>query len=113
MMSLETIEEVTRNANRKASAKNLTPYMIWPEDLIAWREGRGFPMPFPMIGDYEPKGWKAVGEPLFVDTSGFGEPGELSLTLPQLLDELKQGRGYAFIEQGQFQSYLQPFEKLP
>ena len=112
MMSLETIDQVTRDAKRDACERNLVPYLVWPQDLSAWREGHGFPMPFPMIGDHEPEGWEATGEALFVDTSGMGGPGEPSLTLPQLLDKLEDGKAYAFTQQGQFQGYLQAFEKV-
>jgi hypothetical protein len=111
MMSLETIDKMTRDAGRDACQQKLTPYLVWPQDLEAWKQGRGFPIPFPMIGDYVPEGWEADGEPLFVDTSGFGSPGEPALTMLQLLDAIEEGKGYAFTQQGQFQAYLQAFEK--
>lgn len=113
MMSPETIDQMTRDAGREACEQQQKPYLIWPQDLTAWREGRGFPMPFPMIGDHEPEGWEPEGDALFIDTSGMGSPGEPAMTLPQLLNELKEGRGYAFTQQGQFQAYLQCFKQVP
>jgi hypothetical protein len=109
MMSPETIDKMTRDAARDACEQQQKPYLIWPQDLEAWKRGEGFPIPFPMIGDYVPEGWEAEGEPLFVDTSGMGSANEPSLTLPQLFEKLEVGRGYAFTSQGQFQAYLQKF----
>ncbi len=113
MMSLETIEHMTREAAREACEQQEKPYMVWPEDIVAWKEGRGLPIPFPMIGDYVPEGWEPEGDELFVDTSGFGSSNEPALTITQLLDKLEVGRGYAFVRMGQFQAYLQKFKKAP
>ena len=112
MMSLETIDRMTRDAGREACERQQKPYLIWPQDLEAWKRGEGFPIPFPMIGDYVPEGWEPDGEPLFVDTSGLGSPNEPALTLPQLFEKLEVGRGYAFTQQGQFQAYLQKFKQV-
>lgn len=109
MMSPETMDKMTRDAARDACELEQKPYLIWPQDLAAWKQGKGFPIPFPMIGDYVPEGWEADGEALFVDTSGLGGSGEAALSLPQLFDKLEVGRGYAFTQQGQFQAYLQKF----
>jgi hypothetical protein len=109
MMSLETIDQMTRDAAREACDEQQKPYLIWPQDLEAWKRGEGFPMPFPMIGDYVPEGWEADGEALFIDTSGMGSPGEAALSVSELINKLEVGRGYAFTQQGQFQAYLQKF----
>lgn len=112
MMSLETIDMLQRGAAKEAAEKKRIPYLVRRRDLKAWEEGRGFPIPFPMLGDYQPPGWTPYGEELFVDTSGFGGSGEPSLTLPQLLEKIEPGVGYAFTQQGQFQAYIQPFKQV-
>ena len=109
MMSPETIDKITRDAARTACDAQQKPYLIWPQDLEAWKRGEGFPIPFPMIGDHVPEGWEADGEALFVDTSGLGGSGEPALSMSELFDKLEVGRGYAFTQQGQFQAYLQKF----
>lgn len=112
MMSLETIDFVQRKAAKEAAEQKQIPYLVRRRDLRAWENGRGFPIPFPMLGDYQPPGWTPYGEALFVDTSGFGGSGERSLTMPQLLEKIEPGVGYAFTQQGQFQAYIQPFKQV-
>ncbi len=112
MMSLETIDMLQRSAAKEAAAQKRIPYLVRHRDLRAWENGRGFPIPFPMLGDYQPPGWTPYGEALFVDTSGMGSPDEPSLTLPQLLEKMEPGIGYAFTQQGQFQAYIQPFKQV-
>jgi hypothetical protein len=92
-----------------AAEANLTPYTVEQEDIDDWKSGaRRLRFPFPNIGDYRPDGWELV-ETLFVDKSGFGSPSEPALTIEQLLDRLVAGKGYAIIEEGQFQLYLGEF----
>jgi len=109
MMSLETIQSMTQDNRKKAAKKSLKPYMVEAEDIEAWKEGRCMPLPFPNIGDYEPPGFKPDGDPLFVDSSGFGGEGEAALTLAGMLDALEVGKGYALVSEGQFQVYVQAF----
>ena len=63
-----------------------------------------------VLGDYTPKGYKIVNT-FFVDSSGFGQEGELALTLGQFLGKVKVGRGYAIKEVGQFQVYINEYIK--
>ncbi len=42
----------------------------------------------------------------FVDSSGFGQPGELALTKDQFLSKVKKGLAYAITRIGQFQVYV-------
>jgi len=111
-MSPETIDMLQRSAAKEAAEKGRIPYLVRRRDVAAWETGRGFPIPFPMLGDYIPPGWTPDGDALFVDTSGFGSPGEPALTLPQLLEKIEPGVGYAFTQQGQFQAYIQPFRRV-
>ena len=63
------------------------------------------------MGSYRPEGWHLVRE-LFCDSSGFGQDGEAALSFKQLMNTLKEGMGYAVIEEGQFQVHLGEFEKV-
>ena len=111
MMSLSTIQHLSREAAVKAAREKRQPLIIWPEDIDAAREGNMDALgTIPFIGSYVPTGWKLV-DTLFVDTSGFGEPGELALTQEQFTYKLRADFGYAVIEQGQFQAYIGVFEK--
>lgn len=109
MMSQSTIRQMQQDARERAALENTTPYLVAAEDIEAWKRGIGLPIPFPMIGDYEPAGYEPVGDALFVDTSGFGAPDEPALTVTQMLDALQPDMCYAFTECGQFQAYLQPY----
>lgn len=112
MMSLQQINDANRDAAVHASVDNQEPFICTAQDIATWKNGRGLPIPFPYLGDYDPPGYEMDGEPLFVDTSGFGEVGEAALTAGQMLDALRPNVGYAFTSIGQFQAYLQPYRVL-
>lgn len=111
MMSLHTIQKMQQDAHRDAAKKSRLPYVVEQEDIDAWRHGRSLPVPFPFIGDYNPPGFTAEGDALFVDSSGFGAQGEAALTQDEMFDKLVPGTGYALVEVGQFQVYIQPFRR--
>lgn len=111
MMDLATIRALSDEHGENARRFREVPYTIWPGDVDDWRAGKRTPIPFPNIGDYEPDGFEADGDPWMIDTSGFGAPDEMALTLDQLFDKLIVGKAYAFIKCGQFQAYLQQFTK--
>ena len=106
MMSLEQIEDQSRAAAVQAAEDKRVPFIIWPEDLDNIP-----PFPFPFLGDYCPDNWERVElegpgvfcNAYFVDSSGFGEPGEAALTISDFVDLLEPGYGYAVTEGGQFQ----------
>ena len=102
MYSLETIRSMNRERAKEAREEGKKPmiYSGVPEDLRN----------IPNIGDYRPKGWKLV-ETYFVDSSGFGSPGEPALTFDEFVEKAKEGKGYAIIEAGQFQVQIGEFEK--
>lgn len=104
MMSLQSIESLSRQAARKAAAKHKTPY-IWEQDD---QDNPILPLPFPFIGDYVPAGWQKVGE-YFADCSGYGDDDEPALSLNQFLEKLQIGKGYAITEAGEFQVYVGEF----
>ena len=111
MMSLETINAMNNSNTVAAKKYDHIPYTVWPGDIENWKEGKKLPIPFPNIGDHIPKNFEPDGEPLFIDTSGFGANDELALSMSQMFDALEVGKAYAFIECGQFQAYLQPFTR--
>jgi len=63
------------------------------------------------LGDYIPKGWQKVNT-YFVDSSGFGSEGEGALTFRQLLTKVRKGLGYAIGKVGQFQLYINEYQKI-
>lgn len=112
MMSLATIDAMSRKAAAKAAREKKEPFIVEAADIEAFRkDGRARPFPFPNIGSYRPKGWKLLGT-LFCDATGWGEEDEPALTREQLIDRLKVGHGYAVIEVGQFQVYVGEFVRV-
>lgn len=103
MISIETINQLSDERGRIARQQGLEPYLIDSLDEV------GPPFPFPHIGNHVPRGWKIVDK-LFVDSSGFGTEGEPALTVNQFLEKLEVGKGYAIVEEGQFQVYVGVFE---
>ncbi len=112
MMSIEAIRSESERAARKAARAHREPYVVFDEADLERLGTAGKKLPF--IGTYVPKGWKRVDE-LFVDSSGFGSPGEPALTQDafkarvraQLAEETTYG--YAVTEAGQFQCYVGVF----
>ena len=102
-MSLEAIREESRRAEERAREENKLPY-------IAEHDGDDGVRNAPFIGDYVPEGWTPT-EKYFVDSSGFGSPSEPALTFSQFLEHVKEGYGYAIVESGQFQVYIQEFKE--
>lgn len=110
MMSPEMIRQMARRAAARAAREGKVPFLLEAEDIADFREGVRFPFPF--LGPYVPKGWKKVQEH-FVDSSGFGAPGEPALTASQFIERLVIGRGYAITEAGQFQVYVAEYIPTP
>ncbi|KKL59091.1 hypothetical protein LCGC14_2218780, partial [marine sediment metagenome] len=75
------------------------------------------PFRFPNIGSMEPEGFEEVKD-LFVDSSGFGGPGEPALTAEEFSEQLlamveeSEVTLYAAVtEVGQFQLYVTVYRK--
>ncbi len=68
------------------------------------------------IGRTRVKGFRPVGEPAFIDISGFGSRGEPALTLSQTLEHIKEltrehgTLAWGLTKVGQFQGYLQAWK---
>ena len=116
MFDSSTIRSMQREAAAKAAKDHKQPYIVWPEDLADWKErldaGTLPRLPFPFIGEYLPKGWKKTENEYFVDSSGMGADYEPALTIPKFVGKLRVNYGYALTEVGQFQVYIQEYEKI-
>jgi hypothetical protein len=114
MFSPQYIRELSRKAAAKSVRQKKLPYTVWPEDLVEWKaklgEGKTPTLPFPFIGDRNPRGYKKLKE-FFVDSSGFGLESEPALTVRSFVDKLQANRAYAITEVGQFQVYVAEFLK--
>jgi hypothetical protein len=116
MMGLEAIREINRKATRDAKRDRKRPFV--PTDaqralLAEGKAGRGVSIPF--LADHVPAGWETVGEPLFVDMSGFGGDDEPAMTQPKLFKRIAwspKGNGWAMVEHGQFQAYVQEYRPI-
>ena len=64
----------------------------------------------PVVGTKPFKKWRKIDE-FFVDSSGFGQPGEPALTIKEFLSKVKAGLAYGITEYGQFQLFVGVFEK--
>lgn len=109
-MSLETIEAESRKTARNAAKQKKTPFLVEQEDIDTWKASRS-KLPFPALGSYKPKGFKLV-DSLFCDSSGFGTESEPALTYRQLIDKLEAGKYYSLGDCGQFQVYVNVWEKI-
>src|SRR5271169_2924214 len=103
MMSLETIHRMSDTMSRTAKRNGAVPKVFTEEDEI---EG------IPALGKHVPRGWKLVNT-YFVDSSGFGSPGEPAMTRDAFISlvEGAPGYGWAIVEAGQFQVYVGQYEK--
>ncbi len=112
MMGIETIQQQARDAAIEAAETNAVPFNYGVMDVDGFET-----FPFPFLGDYVPDGWEQV-DTHFVDSSGFGEPGELALTADQFRDVIRERIdanprvGWAIVQAGQFQVYVGEFDRV-
>lgn len=110
MMSLGQIQEMAREQAVSAAKSKKRPLVIEAEDDAA-RMLRSIPN----LGSYIPEGWEETTR-YFVDSSGFGDTADLAahgcLSLNQLVEKVVPGRGYAIVQEGQFQVYVGEFKKV-
>ena len=65
----------------------------------------------PFVGDEPIDGYHEI-DSLFVDSSGFGQRGEMALTIDQFIEKIKAGLAYGVTDAGQFQVYVGVFERV-
>lgn len=104
MYDIKTIKHMNNEASEKAEKSGLLPYIAekdYDEKVKSCKR----------LGDYIPKGYKIVNT-YFVDNSGFGSESEPALTFRQFLNKVRKGFGYAIGEVGQFQLYINEYQKV-
>lgn len=112
MMGLDQIKTANMEAAERAASENRVPFVYYPDDVVS-----GDSFPFPELGDYVPPGWE-LDISLFVDSSGFGSPGEPALTIGQLVHEIESLRrddpdvGFGITDVGQFQLYVGVYRRI-
>jgi hypothetical protein len=110
MMSLSEIARLSEEMTERSAAENKQPYVFFDESEIKP------PWKFPLLGSYEPNGWK-LEDKLFCDRTGMGSEDEPALTTKQLIEKLKAYQdkeelyGFGIIEVGPFQLYIGVFRK--
>jgi len=108
MMSATLIKSISDHAAYRAAQEDRYPLFIESDEDAHH---------IPFLGPYVPQGWRPVEEPLMVDSSGFGSPGELALTFDQFLTHIRRwdraAYGWAIIETGQFQVVVQAYVEDP
>src|ERR1019366_6088471 len=90
MMDLRTIRAMNTDATNRAKHKGTRPFI--PDEQIRANltvENMGEKLRMPMLGNYVPRGWEEVGEPLFCDKSGGGGENEPAITLRALCEAIK------------------------
>ncbi len=116
MMGLDTIRQMADEAAEAAARDGSKPYVYWDSAEV----DRLGVSPIPFLGSHVPEGWELVEE-FFVDSSGFGSPGEPAMTIPAFLERVKrtiesapdhyQVVGWAVVQAGQFQVYVGEYRK--
>jgi hypothetical protein len=113
MMSTEEIVRLSDEMARKAAKKKKVPYVPFDESEV-----NGYPpFPLPNIGSYRPDGWDLESYHT-CDKTGFGLESEPALTVEAFKRLMKREiakegtRGFAIIEEGQFQLVVGVFRRL-
>jgi len=119
-MSLSHIQQISDEKAAEAAVENKEPYIYFDIEEVDRLDS----FPFPHLGDYIPEGWRKYGGEgglFFVDAAGYGAPDEPALTGDQFKAEVKKVLavnalcgweiGWAVVEAGQFQVYIQAFKK--
>ena len=115
MMGLETIRAMNNDATSRAKRKGNRPFVPAQDvrhNLTVENMRRNIRIP--MMGDYIPKNWEEVGEPLFCDKSGSGGENEPALTARGLCEAIKKDAidiGYGSHDEGQFQIYVSRYRQ--
>lgn len=114
MRSLASIIDESRKQGIRAANEEKRPLVIEQEDIENSEVLRDTIQKIPNIGSYVPDGWTET-ERFFVDATGYSDPKELAfngcLSFEDFLQKIKPGKGYAIVEEGQFQVRVGEFEK--
>ncbi len=114
MRSIGDIREHSRIAARKAAQDGLRPFVVEADDLadfhLTVRAGARLTFPFPFLGDHAPAGFTPTENRYFVDATGVGTECDPALPPLAFVKRLREGYGYAVVETGPFQVYVQEYE---
>jgi len=130
MFSLSAIKSMNAEAAEKAEEDGDAPCLLDAGDVYELQDGDySILKRLPHMGPYLPVGWHRVRldhhDPnphgifmgdnegcgaYFVDSSGFGRPGEGALTADEFVERVKSGYGYAIVEAGEFQVKIGVFD---
>lgn len=109
MMSIDHIVGLAKEKTAQASRTQKQPLRI-PNEWNRLTEMKKTDRlhHIPNLGGYVHPDWERVDN-FMVDSSGFGETNEPALTFEQFVDRVVPRRGYAIIEEGQFQVIVGEF----
>lgn len=117
MMSPATIAAMSRKAVRDSRAAGKLPLVIEEEDLAPGVLEQHL-RHIPFLGDRNPKGFTPLRDEdgfiteHFVDSSGFGSPGEPAETWDRFCGAVRErgaNHAYSISQAGQFQVYIRVF----
>ena len=102
-MSSEQINAYSDTMTRKAKRAGTVPKIFTEEDEVG---------DIPALGKHTPRGWTLL-DTYFVDSSGFGQPGEPAMSRNEFISLVEglPGFGWGIVEAGQFQVYVGRYEK--
>ncbi len=115
MNSLGQIMTASREQGIQAANSNQVPLVIERQDADNRAVLTDMIRRIPNLGDHVPEGWVEVNR-YMVDSSGLEDAFEVhahgGFTHEELLDKIVPGRGYAIVEEGQFQVKIGEFTKI-
>ena len=118
MLSYTAIKQLAQDAARAAQDAGTRPVSTADPEFLHKVLTDTINIPF--LGDHVPDGWvKSNLDDLFVDSSGWGSPGEPALTLQEFKEKLagfvRSGDTYGFgvSQAGQFQVYVSIYRPDP
>ena len=111
MISGAQIRDDAEKQGRRSKKERKQPVSFSQEELDLVR-AEGFdcsPRRIPWLGEYTPDGMVRV-HTLFVDSSGFGQDGEIALSLNELFKRIHPAPyAYGIVERGEYQVYIDEF----
>ena len=106
MISGAQIRDDAEEQGRRSRKEGRQPASFTAEELERVnKEGwaSAAPRPIPWLGEYTPDGMVRV-HTLFVDSSGFGQDGEIALSLNELFKRIHPAPyAYGIVERGEYQ----------
>jgi hypothetical protein len=115
MMDIGTILEMNRERGEVAEEEGREPYAFARKETARLYDGDLSPLKkIPDLGSYVPDGFEFVAK-YFVDSSGFGAPGELAMTADEFAKVIARNGPNAFYgigEVGQFQVHISEFRRV-